>query len=188
MTIARLKPEDTALLVIDVQERLLPTMPQPDALAENCGVMLRMAEALGLPAAVTEQYPRGLGPTVDTVLQHVSSSTPRIEKTRFSALTEPVEAWLERTGRSTVLVCGIEAHICVLQTVLDLQASGRQAFVVTDAISAGQPAQITPALFRMRDAGAVMTGILSCMYELMRDKEHPAFGACLKLAKAVRQG
>ena len=164
----------------------MPTLPQPDALAENCAVLLQMAHALAIPAAVTEQYPRGLGPTVDVVLEHVTSATPRIEKTRFSALTTDVEAWLERMGRTSVLVCGIEAHICVLQTVLDLQAAGRQTFVVTDAVSAGQPAQITPAYVRMRDGGAVLTGILSCMYELMQDKQHPAFGQCLKLAKAVR--
>lgn len=164
----------------------MPTLPSPEALATNCGVLLQMAEVLGLPAALTEQYPRGLGPTVDAVLEHAPPNTPRLEKTRFSALTEDVEVWLAHHGRKTVLVCGIEAHICVLQTVLDLQASGRQAFVVTDAVSAGQPAQITPAYFRMRNAGAVLTGILSAMYELMQDKQHPAFVRCLGLAKAVR--
>jgi nicotinamidase-related amidase len=186
MSIPRLDPAETALLVIDVQERLMPTLATPEALAANCAVLLQMAEALELPAALTEQYPRGLGPTVETVLGQVTASTPRLEKTRFSALTEDVRAWLARTGRRTVLVCGIEAHVCVLQTVLDLQQGGFQAFVVTDAVSAGQPAQITPAFLRMRDAGAVLTGVLSCMYELMGDKQHPAFGRCLGLAKAVR--
>ena len=186
MSIPRLAPADAALLVIDVQERLMPTLASPEVLAGNCAVLLQMAETLALPAAVTEQYPRGLGSTVEAVLRHVTPSTPRFEKTRFSALTADVEGWLERTGRRQVLVCGIEAHICVLQTVLDLQATGRQAFVITDAVTAGQPEQITPALLRMRDAKAVLTGVLSCMYELMDDKEHPAFGRCLKLAKAVR--
>lgn len=185
MTIPRLDVKDTTLLVIDVQERLLPTLPRPQALAQNCGVLLAAAEVLDLPAIVTEQYPRGLGPTVPEVTRRMPPGTPRIEKTRFSALVPEVAQQLDASGRRSVLVCGIEAHICVLQTVLDLQAGGYQAFVATDAVSAGQAHQIPPAFARMQAAGAVLTGVLSAMYELLRDKQHPAFGRCLELAKAV---
>ena len=181
-----LDPSNTALLVIDVQERLMPTMPSPEALAKGCGALLQMAQALELPALVTEQYPRGLGPTVDAVSSQMPSGTPVIDKTRFSALVPEVETRLADLGRTSVLVCGIEAHICVLQTVLDLQASGRQAFVATDAVSAGQPHQIAPALYRMQEAGAILTGVLSSMYELMADKNHPAFSRCLQIAKTVQ--
>jgi nicotinamidase-related amidase len=89
--------------------------------------------------------------------------------------------------RTSVLICGVEAHVCVLQTVLDLQASGRQAFVCTDAVSASQHEQIQPAYQRMTRAGASLTGVLSAMYELMEDSTHPSFRACLELAKAVEQ-
>jgi nicotinamidase-related amidase len=86
-----------------------------------------------------------------------------------------------------VLVCGVEAHVCVLQTVLDLQAGGRQAFVCTDAVSASQRDQIQPALARMGAAGAVMTGVLSAMYELLGDCANENFRACLELAKSIQK-
>ncbi|MFZ8927561.1 MAG: isochorismatase family protein, partial [Candidatus Nanopelagicales bacterium] len=85
--------------------------------AGKSAILLQAARALGLPAVVTEQYPRGLGATVPEVAEHVGDDVPVFEKTRFSALTPEVDAHLGETGRGTILVCGIEAHICVLQTV-----------------------------------------------------------------------
>jgi nicotinamidase-related amidase len=111
----------------------------------------------------------------------------RIEKTRFSACVDLVEQQLADWNCSTILVGGIEAHVCVLQTVLDLHATGRQAFVCTDAVSASQREQIGPAMRRMERAGGVLSGVLSAMYELLGDASHPAFGACLELAKMIRQ-
>jgi len=186
MPVPRLVADDVAVLVIDVQERLLPTIVNGEAVAHNAGVLLAVADALDLPAVATEQYPRGLGRTVEAVARHLRPDAPRVEKTRFSALVPDVESFLLTTRRQTVLVAGIEAHVCVLQTVLDLLASGRQAFVVTDAVSAGQGGQVAPALRRMERAGAVPTGVLSATYELLGDKEHPAFARCLALAKSLR--
>ncbi len=186
MTIPRLTVDDTLLLVIDVQERLMPTIDDREQLKNNCAVLLRVAGLLGVPAAVTEQYPRGLGTTVPEVAEAIAPNTPVLEKTRFSALTTEVNAVLEAEHRNTILVCGIEAHICVLQTVLDLRATGHDVFFATDAISAGQPDQIPHAYRRMEAAGAVPTGCLSALYELMGDKENPVFGPALALAKAVR--
>jgi len=186
MTIPRLLIDDTLLLVVDVQGRLMPTLPDPDSLIAHSAILLQAASALELPAIVTEQYPKGLGATVPEVAQHIGSDTPVIEKTRFSAITPDVDARIRETDRDTILVCGIEAHICVLQSVLDLRAAGRDVFFCTDAISAGQPSQIPHAFRRMEAAGAVPTGILSALYELMADKQHPAFARCLGLAKAVR--
>lgn len=186
MTIPRLTVEDTLLLVVDVQERLMPTIADRDVLKANCAVLLRMVSVLGLPAIVTEQYPKGLGPTVDEVTAAIPPGTPVLSKTRFSAITPEVEAHIRDSGQSAILICGIEAHICVLQSVLDLRAGGRDVFLCTDAISAGQAHQIPHALRRMEEAGAVPTGVLSAMYELMQDKQHPAFARCLELAKAVR--
>ncbi len=184
--IPRLDEHDTALLVVDVQERLMPTLASAEALVENVLVLVEMAEALGLPAIVTEQYPRGLGPTVGSIARRLGPSVRRVTKSRFSALVPEVEDALGAWRRSEVLVCGIEAHVCVLQTVLDLTASGRTAFVATDAVTAGQTWQIAPALRRMERAGAVPTGVLSAMYELLGTKEHPAFATCLALAKRIR--
>jgi nicotinamidase-related amidase len=186
MPIPRLRIDDTALLVIDVQERLIPTIVDADRIVQNCAILLRMAHELGIPATVTEQYVKGLGRTVDSVAEALADQAARIEKTRFSAAIELVIDSLQSQRRGTVLICGLEAHVCVLQTVLDLHAGGRQCFVCIDAVSAGQREQIPYAYERMKDAGAVMTGIVSAMYELLEDSTHPSFRSCLELAKSVR--
>ena len=185
MPIPRLSTDDTALLVIDVQERLLPTIADQQKLTNNCGILLQMAGVLGLPYLVTEQYPTGLGRTADEVTAAMPDPSRRIEKTRFSAVIDLVEEQLRSWHCSNLLICGIEAHVCVLQTVLDLQASGRQTFVCSDAVSASQPDQIAPAFDRMQRSGAIVTGVLSAMYELLADARHPQFKSCLNLAKSL---
>jgi nicotinamidase-related amidase len=186
MPVPRLRIEDTALLVIDVQERLMPTIVDREKLIANCAILIRMADELDLPYLVTEQYVRGLGRTVPGVAGAMADASQRVEKTRFSACVDVVSERLAGWNRGQVLIAGIEAHVCVLQTVLDLQAGGRQAFVVSDAISAAQRDQIAPALDRMRSSGAIITGVISAMYELMRDAAHPSFRTCLDLAKSVQ--
>jgi nicotinamidase-related amidase len=187
MPTPRLHTNDTALLVIDVQDRLMPTLIDRDRLINNCALLLRMAGELAMPYLVTEQNPRGLGRTVQTVAAAMADQSRRIEKTRFSACIDLVEQQLDAWSKGTVLVCGIEAHVCVLQTVLDLHATGRQCFVCTDAISASQREQIAPAIRRMERAGAIMTGVMSAMYELLADSSDPRFRTCLDLAKSIRQ-
>lgn len=186
MPIPRLRPDDTALLVIDVQERLLPTIVDRDKLCQNCAVLVRMAGLLGLPTLVTEQYVKGLGRTDERISAAMTNPAARIEKTQFSAAIDVVLEQLHAWRRTTVLLCGLEAHVCVLQTALDLQALGRQCFVCTDAVSAGQRDQIGPAYQRLQAGGVLLTGVVSAMYELMQDARHPAFRGCLELAKAVR--
>jgi nicotinamidase-related amidase len=185
MPLPRLRADSAALIVVDVQERLLPTIVDRDRVIENCAILLRMARELEIPSIVTEQYVKGLGRTDERVAAAMPDPSWRVEKTRFSALVDIVEERLHEWSRSSVIVCGIEAHVCVLQTVLDLQATGRQAFVCTDAVSAAQRDQIAPAFERMVSAGATMTGVMSAMYELLGDAGHPAFRTCLALAKAV---
>ncbi len=186
MPIPRLDVDHAALLIIDVQERLLPSIADRDRVVANGAALVRMSVELDIPHLVTEQYVRGLGRTDETITAAMPDSSRRVEKTRFSGLTDLIDEQLTTWQRSSVIVAGIEAHVCVLQTVLDLQASGRQAFVATDAISAGQPDQVGPALDRMRAAGAVPTGVVSAMYEMLGDTGNPAFKACLELAKQVR--
>jgi nicotinamidase-related amidase len=186
MPIPRLRRDGTALLVIDVQERLLPTIHLGTEVAFNCGILLDVAHALGLPALVTEQYVRGLGHSVTSVRERVRPGVPVIEKTRFSAVVPDVSRFLDERRISTVLLCGIEAHVCILQTALDLLASGRLVFLATDAISSGQRDQIPHAFARMEAAGAVRTGTLGATYELVGDAADPAFKVCLGFAKTVR--
>lgn len=184
MPIPRLRADDTALLVIDVQERLMPIIADRDRLPRNCATMLRIAGELELPYLVTEQYPAGLGRTVPEVAAAMLDQSWRVEKTRFSACVDVVHDQLRAWGRGTVLICGIEAHVCVLQTVLDLSAAGLQCFVCSDAVSASETDQIGPAFDRMRRAGAVLSGVMSATYELLGDAAHPAFRGCLAHVKA----
>lgn len=186
MPIPRLRRDSTALLVIDVQERLLPTIAHGEDVAVNCGILLDVADALGLPSLVTEQYVRGLGRTVPGLRERIRPTTPVVEKTRFSAVVPEVTAFLDRHRIGNVLVCGIEAHVCVLQTTLDLLAGGRQVFLATDAISSGQADQVPQAFARLERAGAVRTGTLGATYEMLGDAADPAFKACLAVVKGFR--
>lgn len=186
MPIPRMHSQDTALLVIDVQDRLIPTIAEADRMINNCAVLVRMASELAIPYLVTEQYPKGLGRTVSAITAAMLDPSRRIEKTRFSACVDLVREQLSAWRRSNVLISGIEAHVCVLQTVLDLQAGGWQCFVCSDAVSASQTDQIQHAFRRMERSGAVVTGVMSAMYELLADSSRPAFGPCLALAKCIR--
>lgn len=187
MPIPRLTIDTASLLVIDIQERLVSSIVDRDRLITNSSILLRMASELGMPYFVTEQYPSGLGRTIEEVASAMTDPSRRVEKSRFSAaidlITDQFVAW----RRSCVIICGIEAHVCVLQTVLDLQEAGFHCFLCSDAISANQQGQIAPALRRMERAGAVTTGVLSVMYELIGDAAHPAFRSLLELAKEIRQ-
>jgi nicotinamidase-related amidase len=185
MALPRLRPESTALLVIDVQERLMPTIAARDRVETNCALLARAAGVLGMPVVCTEQYVRGLGGTVAAVREALPATAEVIEKTQFSALVGGVRAILRTQRRPTILVCGVEAHVCVLNTALDLVAAGWTVFYATDAISAGQVDQVDPAFRRMERAGALPTGTLSAMYELLGDAAHPSFRDILALAKLV---
>ena len=186
MPIPRLRVDDTVLLVVDIQSRFASSIHGWDALVNNATILCRAAATLGIPAIVTEQNPRALGNTVPEITAALPAGTPTFTKTRFSSLTPEVTTALNGLHRGTVLVCGIEAHVCVLQTTLDLLAGGRQAFLATDCISAAQAAQVPHAFARMQRAGAVPTGALSAIYELMGDAAHPHFKACLEMVKGLR--
>ena len=188
MALPRLRPETTVLLVIDVQERLMPTIADAARVETNCALLARAAGLLQVPVVCTEQYVRGLGHTVPHVREALPAAATVIEKTRFSAMVDGVRATLRGLRRPNVLVCGVEAHVCVLQSVLDLVAAGWTVFHATDAISAGQPDQVDPAFRRMERAGALPTGTLGAMYELLGDATHPQFKDILALAKQVPKG
>lgn len=182
----RLTPDNACLLVIDLQERLMPTIAHAEAITENTALLMSAAAHFGLPVALSEHYLRGLGPTVAAITQALPAGSCRFEKTRFSAVLPPLEAWMAAHARPNVIVCGVEAHVCVLQTALDLRAAGRTPFLMTDAISAGQAQQIAPALRRLELCGCVPSGCLSAMYELAGDASNPLFKGMLGLAKAIR--
>jgi nicotinamidase-related amidase len=152
----------------------------------NCAAALKLAQTLGLPAIVTEQDTKGLGHSAPAILEAAAGHARVFEKTRFSALTPEVDAILSARRCDDVLIAGVEAHVCVAQTVLDLLATGRQPYLLLDTISAGQVDQIAPALRRLEKAGAVPTGVLAAAYELLGDAVHPQFRAVLGIVKTLQ--
>lgn len=186
MPIPRLDTNSALLLIVDIQEAFVGHVGEIDRIATNAGLMAEAAGVLGVPVVVTEHYPSGLGRTLESVRQGLPAGTPIFEKTRFSAVTPETAQAIHLLGRPHVLVCGLEAHVCVLQTALDLLAAGLQSFHLTDAIGAGQSMQIAPAFRRIERAGSIPTGTLSAIYELMADARNPNFKRCLAIAKRLR--
>jgi nicotinamidase-related amidase len=128
---------DSVLLVVDIQERLFSTMDEADRerVIRRVGQLLGSATLLGIPIVVTEQYPKGLGPTIQAVRERVPESANVLEKTQFSCCgADRFMQTLETTGRHQVVIAGIEAHVCVLQTSLELQHEGYSVFVAEDAL------------------------------------------------------
>jgi nicotinamidase-related amidase len=178
-----LNPDTTALLLVDIQGRLAEAMHAKEDLYANLRRLIQGLGALAVPVVWVEQNPERLGPTVPQVADLLPGREP-LPKMSFSACGEPrvVEA-LQATGRSQVLVAGIEAHVCVYQTVLHLLAQGYEPHVVTDAVSSRTPANLALGLDRIRSAGGILTGTEMCLFELLGEATHPAFKQVLGLVK-----
>jgi len=160
----RLDRERAALVVIDVQEAFRDAVPDFDRVASAAATLIQGAEAIGVPVIVTEQYPKGLGHTVDEVAERLGPSVEPIEKLAFSAAEAE---GFDLAGRDQAIVCGIEAHVCVNQTVLDLLAGGTAVHVVTDAVSSRTQANREIGLARAERAGAVLTSVETALFELL---------------------
>lgn len=178
------KLDSCQLVVIDMQAKLATAMPA-DAMAaviKQTQVMLQAAHLLSMPTLFTEQYPQGLGHSLPELAATISPATV-IEKTAFSACAEPkFNAKLSR-DKSQVVLLGMEAHICVLQTALDLLAIHKQVFVLEDAVISRSPANKDNAMARMRDAGCVITNTESVLFECIGNAQHEAFKAIAKLIR-----
>jgi nicotinamidase-related amidase len=168
---------DSSLVVIDLQERLASAMPARESVVRAAGILLQAAARLGIPVWVTEQYPKGLGPTVAELAGSLPADAQRIEKTSFSAC-----AALPLT-RPQVILAGMEAHVCVLQTALELAAAGREVFVVGDAVCSRTEANRANALERLQAAGVVVANTESVLFEWLRDATHDQFRTISKLIR-----
>jgi nicotinamidase-related amidase len=153
----------TALVVIDVQEAFAKAVERFDEVAQQTAILVRGARVLGLPVLVTEQYPRGLGDTVP-VVQEALDGVERIPKTVFSAARAD---GFDLAGRDQVLVCGVETHVCVNQTVHDLLAGGVETHVAIDAVSSRTAANREPGLRKMEESGAILTSVETALFELL---------------------
>jgi len=170
-------------LVVDIQERLLPHIHAHDALTARCAMLIRGLRILDVPILVTEQYVKGLGPTVPAIAEALETFTP-YEKISFSCCGDGVfESHLVSHARHQIIVMGIEAHVCVQQTVLDLLASGNQVVVVEDCVSSRNANDKRVAIDRMRQAGAVITTAEAILFELLRQAGTETFKRISALVK-----
>jgi len=179
----RILKERCAALIIDVQERIFPVIHENEKLSNNIAILIQGLKILGVPIFVTEQYVKGLGPTIEPVAMHLSHQI-RMEKLSFSCCDEPrLMEGLAVSGKENVIVAGIESHVCVLQTIIDLKRNGYHPVVVEDCISSRRLNDKTIAIERMRQEGAIVTTYESILFELLRYSGSEQFRAISKLVK-----
>jgi nicotinamidase-related amidase len=181
---AMLRREDTGLILVDVQEGFRPVIDRFDETVAACGLLAEGFGVLGRPVLVSEQYPKGLGNTVAELAERLPEGTRHVEKLRFSACgVDAFDAALEAAGCRAWVVGGIEAHVCVNQTVLDLIDRGYDAYVAADATSSRAPANKALALERLAVAGAHVTGAEMALFEMLEVAGTPEFEAISKLVR-----
>jgi len=182
----RLLARETAAALIDIQEKLLPHMEDHEQLLARLLLLARGLRILNIPLMVTEQYPRGLGPTVPE-LKAALGDQEILEKISFSCCDAPeFMARLREGKRKNIVLAGIEAHVCVLQTVLDLSAAGFTPVVVADCVSSRRAAGVASrriACERIRAEGGIVTTAESLLFELCRRADNPAFREISHLVK-----
>lgn len=174
------------LLLVDIQERLAAAMPAESRamVVRNAGMLARAAELLGVPVLVTEQYPQGLGPTDPGLKAQLPASVRLVEKTSFSCCgAVGFEAHLRESGRRQIVLAGMEAHVCVLQTALELGAAGWPVFAAADAICSRRPENHRNAMDRLRQHGVTVTNTESVLFEWLRDARHEHFKAISRMVR-----
>lgn len=177
----KLDRNDAVLLIVDLQEKLMTAMKHREQVYSNTQLLLVAAAQMGIPVIVTEQYPRGLGPTVEEVKANLGEHT-RVEKMKFSAYDDIKEV-LAATGRKTVLMTGSETHVCVFQTTRDLTAAGYNVQVVKDAVCSRFKNNFKNGLELMQGAGAVITNTETVLFDLMQVAGSPEFKVISPLVK-----
>lgn len=175
----KLDVNDSVLLVIDVQEKLLNKVTNPEQIQRNISFLLEAATILSVPILVTEQYPKGLGQTVDSIRKFQPQTL--IVKTAFSCVAAlGFIDTLRSLDRRHVVLCGLESHVCVLQTALDL-IDQFELWIPVDAIASRHTIDHDMSLSRMREASAILTTCESVAFEWIRDSNHPHFKAISQL-------
>lgn len=180
MSAPRLTTADSMLVVVDVQDKLLAKMPTAATLVRNVSFLLDAANILGVPAVGTEQYPKGLGPTTAEITRRLPAGLP--PKTAFSCGgAAGFLADLRATGRPNVVFCGMETHVCILHSALDLLDAGFVVFLPVDAVSSRYAVDHDSSIRRLERAGVVPTTAEAVAFEWLGDAAHPQFKAVSKL-------
>ena len=180
MSAEKLDRERAALVVVDVQEAFRKAVPGFEDVAGATASLVRGFAEMGLPIVVTQQYPRGLGETVPEVAEHLPEGVAPIDKVRFSAAEAE---GFDLGGRDQAVICGVESHVCVNQTVLDLLGRDVQVQVATDAVASRTEANRDLGLRRAEDAGATMTSVEMALFELLGGADAAEFKAVQGLIK-----
>lgn len=183
---ARLNENEAVLVVVDVQERFLPVLFEVERFIGACRLLIGGAKILGLPILVTEQLPDKLGPTTQELREALREDYQPIVKAEFSAFAnETFRRTFASTGRTQLIVCGIEAHVCIRQTVLDALELGYDVFVVEDAISARYEFLWRSGVQSCVEAGAKRINAESVLFELMKTAEHKRFREVQAIVKEI---
>jgi nicotinamidase-related amidase len=182
-----LRKERSALVVIDIQERLMPAIAEGDSVVHRAAVLIEAARTLEVPVIATEQYPKGLGPTVSDITAQLPNDAFVVDKLTFSAarnrdFSDHVEA-LAAAGRDELVICGVETHVCVMQTVAELNGQGRTIHLVTDACGSRAPTNKDAAVARMRGMGISCVTTEMVLFEWLEAAGTPAFKALSKLVR-----
>jgi len=178
-----LQTESTQLLVVDIQGNLAQAMYEKEALFNNLQVLIKGIQALDIPIVWAEQIPEKLGPTIPEVEDLLTGVKP-IPKSYFSCCGHPaLMQAIEQNNRKQVLVCGIEAHICVYQTSAELAAKGYEVQVVADAVSSRKCENKEIGLGKAKEAGASVTSVETALFELMKKAEGDVFRQLVKIVK-----
>lgn len=177
-----LNKEDAIVLVIDIQEKLMPAIFEKEELVSKSKILISGAKVLEVPVFVTEQYPKGLGETIGE-LNTLIEDDPIFEKISYTCCTNEVMEYLEKTKRKQVIITGVETHICVYQTVRDLLNHGYSVFVASDAVSSRTLANKQNGLELMKDMGAVISNTETLLFDMLKVAGTPEFKAISKLVK-----
>jgi nicotinamidase-related amidase len=178
-----LTTDNAVIVAIDFQERLFPVMHDREKLLKNVLKLIKGAQVLGVPLVLTEQYPKGLGPTVPEIKELLPDVQP-VEKTCFSCCDdEKFCKTLETIKRKQVMICGIEAHICVYQTAMALLRAGYEVQVVADCVSSRAPENRMVALFKMGSAGVSPTTVEMALFEMLKVGRGDAFKKISNIVK-----
>lgn len=178
-----LHQSDPALMVIDIQGKLAELMWEKENTYKNAGILIQGLQALEIPIIWTEQVPEKLGSTIPQIAELLEGLTP-MPKSSFSCCgDQAIMETIQDTGRDTILLCGIETHVCVYQTCMDLLDSGYAVEVIADAVSSRSPINRQIALEEMRDIGAAITSTETVLFELLRVAGGDVFRKISKLVK-----
>ncbi|MDU2649058.1 isochorismatase family protein [Anaerococcus vaginalis] len=178
--------ENTLLLVIDLQEKLMPAIYESDRIIKNSACLLKVFEMYGIKKIATEQYPKGLGQSVKEIKENLDDENI-FSKTSFDAITDEVSSYLKENKITNVIITGAETHICVYQTVRRLLFEGYKVFVVEDAVSSFNKEQKDLGLKAMSDMGASLVNTEMLMFDLASDAKDENFKEISKMVKNLRK-